>query len=462
MMLILSVVVCFCLGMLWWALKQLRKMREQMQDIRLENQRLTEVVDLDDLTIAKSRRFLAETLDETNRTDDHGILFIDLDDFKTVNDGYGHEAGDALLVEIAKNLVNACRPKDFVSRLGGDEFCVFLHNCNLEQATQAGERFREAVAKAKVVVDGIPVRRTASIGATVMAADQSLVDALLVADAAVYEAKSRGRNLVASTDMEVLRKLTERQTKTTVEDLSQALADGQVQYFVQPIFDLNTSKAVGVEGLIRWVKPDGSVLGPDQFLNIMTSNYGVNLRPPIDAANKVASTFIDMNPEMFCAWNISSSFLSRTVETSSDWVEQLLAGLNPHNTVFEIVESAVIANPDRTRRLLHGLRDAGVRVALDDFGTGLSNLERLVEYPIDIVKIDRSFVSHVGSGGNTAILKGLVAMRDSMGFEIIAEGVETEAQRDALFDLGITKAQGFLLGRPQSVEYWAKHLSSRL
>jgi len=443
---------------LWQLVRRLNQLRRENAELRTANDTLTDFVDADDLTDAKSRRFLADRLDRRTRENTHGLLFVDLDDFKSVNDGYGHEVGDALLKAIASAMVDRCRGGDFVARMGGDEFCVFLEDCDLEQATKAADRFGHAVANTFILAGDTRVRRTASVGVTSLDPDQSLLDALIVADAATYAAKRKGSNCVVAADEEVWDHLMQRQSRPTTEDLADALDADEITYFVQPIFDLAAQKAVGVEALIRWVKPDGNVLGPDMFLDLMTANYSRNLRPPLVAANKLATTFTTMDPPLFCAWNISSSFLGRNLPDDPQWIYDLLNGVDPNRTVFEIVESAVIENPENTRRLLHMLRDTGIRVALDDFGTGLSNLERLVEYPVDIVKIDRSFVSRIGQGANTAILQGLVAMRDSMGFEIIAEGIETVEQMDRVQALGITKAQGFLLGKPGSVAHWEKEL----
>ncbi len=446
---------------LWILVRKNTQLNREVTALRTTNTTLTDFVDADDLTNAKSRRFLSDRLDRTARKRTHGLLFVDLDDFKSVNDGYGHEVGDALLKAIAAAMVARCRNGDFVARLGGDEFCVFLEGCDLEQATATADRFCAAVAGASVYAGKTRVWRTASIGVTSLEPDQDLVDALIVADAATYEAKGRGSNRAVAADEIVRDQLAQRQAKPTTEELAQALKEDEITYFVQPIFDLNTDQAVGVEALIRWVKPDGTILGPDIFLDLMTANYARDLRPPLVTANKLATTFTSMDPPLFCAWNISSSFLGRNLPDDPKWIYDLLNGVDPKRTVFEIVESAVIANPETTRRLLHMLRDAGIRVALDDFGTGLSNLERLVEYPVDIVKIDRSFVSRIGQGANTAILKGLVAMRDSMGFEIIAEGVETQEQLDRVQALGISHAQGFLLGEPGPGDHWERILSEK-
>ena len=149
-----------------------------------------------------------------------------------------------------------------------------------------------------------------------------------------------------------------------------------------------------VEALIRWVKPDGEILLPGDFLDLMADGYKRGVRPPLEEANQAAIGFSELDPPIYCGWNISSKFLNNTVQpgTDMDWLKALLNGLPPEMTVFEIVESAVIDNPEATKTLINALRSKGVRIALDDFGIGMSNLERLLEYPINILKIDRSFI----------------------------------------------------------------------
>ncbi len=439
---------------------QLRAIQKERDALSKRSAELDRFISLDDLTPAQSRRYLADHIDRQPRTEPHALLYVDLDDFKTVNDGYGHDVGDSLLIKITQALVDTCRSNDFVARLGGDEFCVFLDRCDMEEARVVAERFRSAVAAAGVDVKGNLVQRTASIGVAVLEPEQAMVDALIIADAALYQAKATGRNRVRIADRAVLDQLEERKNRPTREEVAKALENDEITYFVQPVFDLNTDQPVGVEALLRWVAPDGQVRLPEAFLDIMTANYKKDMRPPINAANRLANTFTALDPPLFCAWNISSSFLRRSVSDNTGWLDELLMDVDPKLMVFEIVESAVIDNPEKTKLLLTKLRDAGVRVALDDFGTGLSNLERLMEYPVDIVKIDRSFVQRLDSGAKPGILKGLVAMSQQLGFDIIAEGVETQWQLDVLRQIGIPKAQGHFLGRPNSVSYWHDRFQS--
>ena len=233
------------------------------------------------------------------------------------------------------------------------------------------------------------------------------------------------------------------------------MENGEITYFVQPIFDLEQDRIEGVEVLIRWVKPDGEILLPGDFWDLMADGYKRSVRPPLEEANQAASGFSELDPPIYCGWNISSKFLNNTVQpgTDVDWLKALLNGLPPEMTVFEIVESTVIDNPEATKTLINAQRSKGVRIALDDFGIGMSNLERLLEYPIDILKIDRSFVQSPTRESREGIIRGLVEMSKTMGFEIVAEGIETQCQLDLVRAAGITHAQGYFLGKPETADY---------
>ena len=434
-----------------------------IERLRLSNSRLSRYVDLDDLTAAQSRRYLVDRIDRHKRTETHALLYVDLDEFKTVNDTYGHEVGDALLIKVTDAMVATCRPGDFVARLGGDEFCVFLKGCDLQRGEQVARRFLRAVVGANVEVVGRRVIRTASIGVCELRPDQSMEDALNVADAALYEAKSKGKNTIIAADHEVVRRMRQKQSRPSAEEVGAALENGEITYFVQPIFDLEHDRIEGVEALIRWVKPDGEILLPGEFLDLMADSYKRGVRPPLEQANQAAIGFSKLDPPIYCGWNISSKFLNNTVTpgADADWLKALLNGLPPEMTVFEIVESTVIENPEATKTLINRLRSKGVRIALDDFGIGMSNLERLLEYPIDIVKIDRSFVQSLTRGSREGIMRGLVEMSKTMGFEIIAEGIETQNQLDLVRVAGITHAQGYFLGKPGTADYWLEEIFRR-
>ncbi|MDB9832317.1 GGDEF domain-containing protein [Planktomarina temperata] len=243
---LLLVALAFLLYMLHRGRVERRKMRRLIDRLRLSNSKLSRYVDLDDLTAAQSRRYLVDRIDRHKRRETHALLYVDLDEFKTVNDTYGHDVGDALLIKVTDAMVAACRPGDFVARLGGDEFCVFLKGCDLESAGQVARRFLQGVVEADVEVAGRRVIRTASIGVCELRPDQSMEDALNVADAALYEAKSKGKNQILVADQDVVLRMRQKQSRPSAEEVGAALENGEITYFVQPIFDLEQDRIEGV------------------------------------------------------------------------------------------------------------------------------------------------------------------------------------------------------------------------
>jgi len=449
-----AVFVAFIL-VLWLFLRA----RKTVSILRTEQAALIAQMGCDDLTAARSRHYMRSIFGQEQQNGQNTLLFVDLDSFKSVNDGYGHKAGDALLKTIADRMVAEAQDNEIVFRIGGDEFGIYLRDTDLDRATERAEVMRRVIAEASILVDGIEVRRTGSIGVARIECDQDFVGALYYADEAQYAAKSRGGNTVRANAGETLRTMIARRTGPRVEDLAKALSSDEVTYHVQPIFDTRVGRAIGVEALIRWQRPDGRLMMPHQFLSVMNGNLYEELRAPVERARDVAEAFTRGHQDIFCAFNVSSNFLDANIGLDAEKVDQLLMGLTPTRTVLEIVERAVIRNPEATKALLHVLREKGVRVALDDFGTGLSNLERLQELDVDIVKIDRRFVHGIDRGeADIGILRALLDMSHDMHFEIIAEGVETQAELDMLQSIGIWNAQGFFLGRPDTAEHWTQRL----
>lgn len=437
----------------------LARARGEIARLRRARGELLDMLDRDDLTSARSRRYMRGVFAADGQHGRNALVFIDIDRFKSVNDGYGHKAGDALLCAIADALVAAARENEEVFRIGGDEFGVYLRDTDLDAATARAEELRLLVNAVSISVDGVRVQRTASVGSAQIERGQDFVGALYYADEAQYAAKTAGGNRVRANEGETLRSMIARRTGPRTEDLARALSCDEVIYHVQPIFDTQRGRPIGVEALIRWQRPDGRLMMPHQFLDVMSGAYAAGLRPPLGRAAQVARAFTGAQEDIFCAFNISSAFLETDIQGDKGLVDQLLEGLDPRRTVFEIVERAVIRNPAHTRSLLCALQEKGVRVALDDFGTGTNNLERLQDIDVDIVKIDRRFVRGVdGGGADIGILRALLDMSRDMRFMIIAEGVETQAELEILNEIGIWNAQGFLLGRPNTAAHWTATL----
>lgn len=464
-MLVVCLTAAICLAI---AKTRTRQMRLAIRAALSANQDLLRQLEHDPLTMCYSRQYFVTRATEILGTPNGRgltLMIVDIDYFKTINDSYGHAAGDAYLIAAAKALKNHLGKDTIVARLGGDEFWIARDAMPAPEAQALAGKLVEVMGKVTTKHHGTKITRTASIGVTLARPSMALDEAMQEADTALYLAKSSGRNSSVHAGRLLRETLNTKRTQPTIEGIREGLADQQFTYFVQPIFDITANQpaqALGVEALIRWVRPDGSILLPADFMATITRHYGDSVRPPLQLANQVASRFAAADPPMFCAFNVSSAFLQRSIGNGKDWTEKLLDGLDPKCTVFEIVESAVIEDAAKAKSLLIALRNAGVRIALDDFGTGHSNLMRLRDLPVDIVKIDRGFIASISnSQKNTAILKALIGMGRDLGFEIIAEGVETQDQLFKLQDLGITQAQGFYLGAPASVEEWSERLAPR-
>lgn len=438
-------------------------LQERNAALVAENARLMTMVEFDDLTAARSRRYLRELFSRARQDGGNAMIFVDLDEFKSVNDGFGHRAGDGFLRRVAEALQRECRETETLFRHGGDEFCIYLRAVALDAAARRAEAFVRVVRETEVDVGGVAVRRTASAGVARIDPGQDMMGALYYADEALYAAKQAGGNCVRVTEGETLRTMIARRTGPRTEDLAEAIRREEITYFVQPIYDTRAGRAVGVEALMRWVRSDGDVLLPAKFLDMMTGCQHRELSPPDSASVAVAQSFCPAHDQLYCAFNISSRFLERSVEDNMTFARSLTRGLDPSQVVLELVESAAIRNPERAREMLQQLRAHGIRIALDDFGTGFSNFERLQQFEVDIVKIDRRFVRGLGRGqGDRGILRALHTLSCDMGFSVIAEGVETAEELHALQEIGIHTAQGYLLGRPETVGYWQSRIAQPL
>ena len=405
---------------------------------------------------------LRETLEVARRHDRNvALLFLDLDNFKRVNDTLGHSVGDELLRAVASRLETCLRNSDFVTwqsggagplaRLGGDEFTVVLPEVhNAADAARIAKRVLEAVQEPFSVgrhelVVGV------SIGITLYPNDGDDVETLLRnADIAMYEAKERGRNnfqfFSESIGAAEVRRL------ALEERLRSALEREAFELHYQPQVDIRSGRILGVEALIRWSDPDLGPVPPAEFIPVAE---GCGLIIPIgewvlrEACSQAASWLARGFPPMHIAVNISPQHFEN--EVLLETVGQVLfdAGLPPHQLVVEITENVFSADPDAVRRTLRELKRIGVQVALDDFGTGYSSLSYLKRFPVDILKIDRTFVRDVVlDADDAAITEAMVSMARALRLQVVAEGVETEKQRAFLEGIGCGAMQGYLFSPP--------------
>jgi diguanylate cyclase (GGDEF)-like protein/PAS domain S-box-containing protein len=393
------------------------------------------------------------------------VLFIDLDRFKLVNDGMGHEAGDAVLVEAGKRLSQATRAEDTVARFGGDEFTILCEDVDEAAARRVAEAVLEALAP-PFVHGGRTFHLGASIGVRVEdSAGQSPDELLRDADVALYAAKRHGRGRYELFSSEA----DDRQVDhlATDRELRVALSDGDLRLHYQPEIDLATGRIVAVEALVRWQHPERGLVPPGDFIPVAEES---GLIVPMgewilhEACAQLAAWRRDgvAEPDLRVAVNVSARQLSDPGLPRA--VAQALgaAGLSGESLCVEITESAVIQDTPQALSNIHAIKDRGVQVALDDFGVGFSSLSQIRELPpVDVIKIDRSFTAGLGrSASDGAVVTAVLSLARSLKLTAIAEGVETDEQVELLTGLGCDVGQGFHFARPQPPEEAAALLAA--
>jgi diguanylate cyclase (GGDEF)-like protein len=379
------------------------------------------------------------------------VLFVDLDGFKQVNDTMGHDVGDRLLQAVAARLSSALRQADSIGRLGGDEFVVLVEvGSSLGTPEFVAERLMDVLSEPfdldGVAPDGLVI--TASIGIA-MGNRYSAADLLRDADIALYEAKGAGRNCYVRFA---------RSMQTAVEDrlvleldLRAAIAENQFFLQYQPIFDLETGGTIGLEALIRWNHPRRGLVQPNDFVPVLEETKLIVEvgRWVLREACKQAVVFGLAEKEMYLSVNVSARQFDD--DTFRNDVKQALedSGLPPERLVLEVTETAIMRDPMSTAHRLGLIKQLGVSVAVDDFGTGYSSLSYLREFPIDILKIDRSFISSMeDSNESIALVRTLVNLGRELGLQTLAEGIEQHAQFSRLQDENCDAGQGYIFARP--------------
>jgi diguanylate cyclase (GGDEF)-like protein/PAS domain S-box-containing protein len=378
----------------------------------------------------------------------HSVLFMDLDDFKGVNDSLGHQAGDALLIEVARRLVASVRPEDTVARVGGDEFAILLENTTARAAAIAAQRILVALAL-PLVLEGREVRPSASLG--VASSRDGNADTLMTdADLAMYFAKRDGKNHFRVFEPAMRAGRLER--LQLGEDLRAALTAGDLTVDYQPIVDLRTDDIVGVEALARWHHPSQGRLGPAVFVPLaeeIGAATELDLYVMERACRQVRSWNEAGAPSLRLAVNLSGNDL-----TSRDLVPgvtRILAttGLAPDQLELEVTESAAVVETSSVQEVLAQLKELGVHLAIDDFGTGYSALGRLRSLPFERLKIDRSLIGELHNDtGRTTLVDTILDLAHVMGLQVVAEGVESSSQLDQLRKRHCDLAQGNLFGEP--------------
>ena len=432
---------------------------------KLAEEKINELAFYDPLTRLPNRRLLLDRLKQalasSTRNDSHGaLLFIDLDNFKTLNDTLGHDVGDLLLQQVAQRLATCVREGDTVARQGGDEFVVMLEDLSQssqEAATQTetvGEKILATLNQAYQLAS-FEHRSAASIGATLFMDHQGTIDDLLKrADLAMYQAKAAGRNTLRFFDPEMQAVVTTRAALEAA--LREAVLNGQFVLYYQAQV-VGAGRLTGAEALLRWQHPERGLVPPAEFI-FLAEDTGLIL--------PLGDWVLETTCALLAGWAARPEMAHLTVAVNvsarqfrhRDFVDQVLAvlgrtGANPQRLKLELTESLLVDDVEDVIAKMTALKAKGVGFSLDDFGTGYSSLSYLKRLPLDQLKIDQSFVRDILTDPNdAAIAKMVVALAESLGLVVIAEGVEIEAQRDFLARHGCHAYQGYLFSRPLPLE----------
>jgi diguanylate cyclase (GGDEF)-like protein/PAS domain S-box-containing protein len=424
-------------------------------EMKVSQQRMERMAFYDNLTDLANRRLfydrLAHAIDHAARSQRlSALLYLDLDQFKRVNDTLGHEAGDVLLRAVAERLTASVRAEDTVGRPGGDEFTILLYDVGTpSDASHVAEKILDLLQQ-PITISGQQLVITTSIGITILPTDGTDPKALMKnADLAMYRAKERGRNQFQFYSEEMN---TDASNRLKIEyELRRALEQDQFELYYQPKIRLADQQAVGVECLLRWHHPERGLILPGDFIQVAEETGAiVDIgKWVIEAACLAAAQLCATNQTPICtAVNVSPRQFRdpELVATVQRCLRQ--SGLNPNHLELEITETMLMQDVEAASQTLQQLHDLGVRLAIDDFGTGYSSLNYLKKFPIDTVKVDRSFVMDIpNSTDDMAITAAVIAMAHQLNMEVVAEGVETPEQLEFLKLHECEYAQGFLFSK---------------
>ncbi len=427
-----------------------------ISELKHSQEKLEYIANHDPLTHLPNRALFHEQLEQaihrSKRINRRGaVFFLDLDRFKNINDTLGHHVGDDLLFQVAERLRQAAREEDMIARIGGDEFTLVIENLNRpEDAAKVAKNLLKTFS-APFPLKGYELEITASIGISIFPDDGDEISQLTKqADSAMYSAKEQGRN--------TFRFFTQKLTETAFEffdleiSLRRALELNQLFLLYQPQYDLISGQLIGVEALIRWNHPGMGMVSPNRFIPIAEVS---GLIEPIGewVLQTAATQSIQWDMAGLKPFPVSVNLSRRQLNNPGlvDMVSRILetTGLPGERLELEITESALLETEEQACSSLEKLRALGCSIAIDDFGTGYSSLANLKLFPLDRLKIDKSFVRDVTKDPNDeAIIRATIALGNSLQLSVIAEGVETEAQRDFLLKEGCREVQGFLFSQP--------------
>ncbi len=424
---------------IWKRSARLALSRQQLQHLALHDS-LTGLANR-----AHFERELASRLESALPQAKHGVLFVDLDRFKAVNDTYGHPTGDKLISLVALRLLDLL-PNALIGRIGGDEFTVLLDRSEAQEAGSLAEsivkRLREPFD-----IDGAHVVVGASVGVALATGTLDAVELIRRADIALYHAKAAGRNTYAIFGEHMDDLL--RKRRRLEHDLRAALkGKTQFEIFYQPVYPANSDLPCSLEALSRWRHPELGLIPPDVFIPIAEEIGAIHEIGALvleDACDMLAALpLIDIAINASAIEMASPGYPLRVLSTLAKW------GVEPNRLEIEITESLAVSGEEQTTRNVTMLREARVRLAIDDFGTGHSSFSRVQSMIVDRIKIDKSFIHNISQDRTRAVVDAIITMARAQGLDTTAEGVETNEQRNAVISLGCDNVQGFLLSRPIS------------
>jgi diguanylate cyclase (GGDEF)-like protein/PAS domain S-box-containing protein len=442
-------------------LSEITLILEDVTERKALEERLAHQAFHDSLTGLANRTLFADRLEHaltrTERQEDEiAVMFIDIDDFKYVNDSLGHTAGDVLLVEIAQRLVACLRPQDTLARFGGDEFILLLEDIDVGGAVEAAERLLREIGD-PIAIEGHELTVTGSIGIVLGNSEKLRVEDLLrSADATMYRSKRRGKNRYeifdSATDGLSINRL------RLESDLRQAIESKEFRVHYQPKVLLHTEKIVGFEALVRWEQPGRGLILPSEFIPLAEETGLIN--PICSWVLKEASRQVrnwqdcyPLNTPLKVSVNLSARQF-RFPELVEEVGEVLRdTGLDPSDLTLEVTESAAMEDALSTIVIFRELKSLGVKLAIDDFGTGYSSLSYLKRFPVDVLKVDQTLVKRIDRDpANEAIVSAIITLAHGLGLKAIVEGVETVGEFEKLRSLGAELGQGYYWWRASAAE----------
>ena len=406
----------------------------------------------DSLTGLPNRSMFLSRLEAAQRSAEEGrpaVLFLDIDDFKTVNDSLGHAVGDLLLTAVAQRLQRTLGARCLGARLGGDEFAVLVDGCPDDSDAVATAEQVLRVLREPFELAGERILVRASIGIAFASAEGRAEEVLREADVAMYRAKAAGKSRHVVFEASMKDAVVHRhQIKA---ELERAVEAGELIVHYQPITDLETASVNSVEALVRWNHPQWGVVSPMRFIPL-AEETGLVIDIGRQVLEAAATDLVRWRRKLGVPLAVSVNVSRRQLHEQAfeATVEAVLArtGLEPDALVLEITESSVMTAPDEIVAKLASLRKQGIRIALDDFGTGYSSLEALQDFPVDIIKVAKPFVDSLLRGRNDDFVRVIVGIGDALGLKVVAEGIEEEVQAERLRALGCRLGQGFLFAKP--------------